>query len=84
MYFTLSAGKNDGSVAGRRYFLCNHGYGMLVRPDRVTRVKRRRPQRRGANLSGSSPNLAALTALAKGEGGGASRSKGENRKSWNN
>ncbi|XP_056437594.1 kinesin-like protein KIF13B isoform X2 [Gadus chalcogrammus] len=80
----VPAGKNDGSVAGRRYFLCNHGYGMLVRPDRVTRVKRRRQQRRGANLSGSSPNLAALTALAKGEGGGASRSKGENRKSWNN
>lgn len=86
----VPAGKNDGSVAGKHYFHCNPGYGVLVRPDRVTRgdAKRHRQQqqkRRSAHLSGSSPNLAALTALAKGEGGTGStgRGRGENRKSWN-
>ncbi|XP_035771964.1 kinesin-like protein KIF13B [Neolamprologus brichardi] len=84
----VPAGKNDGSVAGKHYFHCNPGYGVLVRPDRVTRgdAKRHRQQqkRRSAHLSGSSPNLAALTALAKGEGGAGStgRGRGENRKSW--
>ena len=29
-------GKNDGCVAGKRYFNCKAGHGLIVRPSRVT------------------------------------------------
>ncbi|XP_015914966.1 CAP-Gly domain-containing linker protein 4 [Parasteatoda tepidariorum] len=29
-------GKNDGTVQGKSYFICRPGYGLLVRPNRVT------------------------------------------------
>lgn len=32
----LPKGKNDGTVQGKNYFACRPGYGLLVRPNRVT------------------------------------------------
>lgn len=30
------SGRNDGNVQGQRYFTCKPGYGLLVRPNKVT------------------------------------------------
>ena len=33
-------GKNDGSVLGKRYFQCEMGHGMFVRPSNITIIDR--------------------------------------------
>nr|XP_033481675.1 kinesin-like protein KIF13B isoform X2 [Epinephelus lanceolatus] len=66
-------GKNDGSVGGHRYFNCKPGYGVLVRPDRLS--FRERTSRRTGDFTAP-----AHVPVLRGEAIVARR--GENRKSW--
>jgi dynactin 1 len=38
-------GKNDGSVLGERYFDCEHGFGMFIRPSAVKSISDPPPKR---------------------------------------
>jgi len=69
----LPAGKNDGSVGGQRYFHCKPGYGVLVRPDRLS--DRDPTSRRTGDFAAP-----AYVPVLRGEAIVARR--GENRKSW--
>ncbi|CAJ1048511.1 kinesin-like protein KIF13B isoform X1 [Xyrichtys novacula] len=64
-------GKNDGSVGGHRYFHCKPGYGVLVRPDRLS--SRDRTSRRTGDFPGHAPVLRGEAIVAR---------RTENRKSW--
>lgn len=66
-------GKNDGSVGGHRYFHCKPGYGVLVRPDRLS--SRDQSSQRTGDFG-----PAVHVPVLRGEALVGRR--GENRKSW--
>ena len=63
-----AAGKNDGSVKGQRYFTCEPGHGMFVRPGAASiceqptpKPKEKAPPRaNGAATKGRPPGIAAV------------------------
>ena len=62
---TEATGKNDGAVQGERYFDCEAGYGMFIRPTAVGAVLQAPPReskqttRAGSNASSRNPSIAA-------------------------
>ncbi|EED13205.1 dynactin, putative [Talaromyces stipitatus ATCC 10500] len=60
-----ASGKNDGSVQGERYFDCEHGFGMFIRPSAVSSILAPAPKReskvapaKGAGVGkGTTPGL---------------------------
>ena len=46
-----NSGKNDGAVQGQRYFLCEPGHGMFIRPSAAT-LRDQSPQRQSGLVQG--------------------------------
>ena len=65
-----SAGKNDGSVKGVRYFRCRNRHGLFVRHDKLIMDKKRKGSSKMRNASSSSSlrrSTGNLVAAASGQ-----------------
>lgn len=64
---TDATGKNDGAVQGERYFDCEAGYGMFIRPTAVGAVLPQAPReskqrsRAGTNATTGRPSISTAT-----------------------
>lgn len=68
-----ATGKNDGSVQGERYFDCEHGFGMFIRPSAVASVLAPAPAPKRESKVAAAPTKAA--AVVKGPTSGAAALK---------
>lgn len=59
-------GKNDGSVQGERYFDCEHGFGMFIRPSAVSSVVGPAPKRESKQAPRGTANAAAAAGRPQG------------------
>lgn len=63
---TDGTGKNDGAVQGERYFECEPGFGMFVRPSAIASVDQQpRRQSKQTNTATSRPSQGGISAANK-------------------
>ncbi|KAK3696135.1 hypothetical protein LTR37_018106 [Vermiconidia calcicola] len=65
-----ATGKNDGSVKGERYFQCEQGYGMFLRPAGVRQVLEKPPVKSSSRASNVHPGTAGVNGLRRQDGAG--------------
>lgn len=71
-----ATGKNDGAVQGERYFNCEPGYGMFVRPSIVGKIIQRQPVRESKQTAKPAASAASSKAPQSGLSAGLRKQPG--------